>query len=95
MAAGDALSLRARVRGRVQGVGFRWFVQEKAQSLGLSGWVRNLGDGSVELEASGPKGGLKSLISALEQGPSSARIEAVEAEWGGPKPASGGFHIRG
>jgi acylphosphatase len=47
------MRLRATVRGRVQGVGFRWFVQENARHLELSGWVRNATDGSVELEVEG------------------------------------------
>lgn len=73
--------LHATVRGRVQGVSFRYFVTEEAQRLGLRGWVRNRWDGSVEVVAEGPRPQLENLLGALQVGPPAARVEEVEAEW--------------
>ena len=72
--------LHVRVTGMVQGVGFRWFVRERARRLGISGWVRNLADGSVEVAAAGDPGGLRTLRDELAQGPSGARVDAVVDE---------------
>jgi len=57
------------VRGRVQGVGFRWFVEREAHTLGIAGWVRNNADGSVEVLAMGTRDQLAGLRSRLQQGP--------------------------
>ena len=67
------------IRGRVQGVGFRWFVREEGRRLGVSGWVRNRGDGAVELEAVGEERALQTLERAVRSGPAGAVVEAVEA----------------
>jgi acylphosphatase len=67
-----------RVRGRVQGVGFRWFVEREAATLGIAGWVRNRADGSVEVLAQGTREQLFSLRSKLQQGPRAARVDDVE-----------------
>lgn len=72
--------LHVAVRGRVQGVGFRWFVRERARSLGLAGWVRNDLDGSVEVFAVGPKVAVATLRRLLEDGPPNACVDAVEEE---------------
>ena len=72
------------VRGRVQGVGFRAFVLRRAQALGISGWVRNRADGSVELEAEGEAAALDGLEEAVTRGPPGARVTAVERA---PRPA--------
>ena len=69
--------LEAVVSGRVQGVGFRWFVQRQASLLGLTGGVRNLSDGSVEVVAEGPPAGLADLLIDLKAGPSGAHITGV------------------
>ena len=69
--------IHVRVTGVVQGVGFRWFVRERARRLGLSGWVRNLPDGSVEVVASGENGQVDLLRAELESGPSGASVEAL------------------
>ena len=69
--------LRVRVEGRVQGVGFRWFVRERARRLGLSGWVRNLPDGSVEVAASGDSQEVQMLREALAKGPPGANVRAL------------------
>lgn len=66
------------VRGMVQGVGFRFFVQHKARTLGLAGWVRNLPDGGVEVYATGPAARLSDLAAALHIGPSMAQVRGVE-----------------
>ncbi len=70
--------LHAVVRGRVQGVGFRWFVRERARRLGIRGWVRNRGDGSVEVEAAGDPASLEELRTLLGEGPSGAQVSAVD-----------------
>jgi len=80
--------LQAIVRGDVQGVGFRYFVQRKAQQLGLSGWVRNNDDGTVELVAEGSRQQLEQLKRALEEGPRLARVDRVETRW---SSAAGGL----
>lgn len=66
------------VRGRVQGVGFRWFVWREAERLGLSGIARNLPDGSVEVVAAGTEAAIAELERSLAQGPAAARVERVE-----------------
>ncbi|MFH1965909.1 MAG: acylphosphatase [Acidobacteriota bacterium] len=62
------------IKGKVQGVGFRYFVVKEAQNLGLSGWVRNLPDGSVEARAEGQAESLEIFESSLKQGPSWSRV---------------------
>lgn len=66
------------VQGRVQGVGFRYWTVGRARKLGLVGWVRNRGDGSVELLAAGTQDSLDSLAAALWQGPPAAAVKKVE-----------------
>jgi len=66
------------VRGRVQGVGFRYFVQRKAVELGLDGWTRNLDDGTVEVYAAGPLERLSDLAAALHVGPRMAEVRGVD-----------------
>ena len=75
------------VRGRVQGVGFRWFVRERARALGLAGWVRNRDDGSVEVLAEGDEPSLRQLRSLLRTGPSGAKVSEVEDQQGEPEAA--------
>ena len=70
--------LHVVVRGRVQGVGFRWFVRERARRLGLAGWVRNLGDGAVEVLAHGPPEPLDRLRQDLLTGPSGAKVSGLD-----------------
>lgn len=69
-----------RVHGRVHGVGFRWWTRRTASRLGLSGSVRNLPDGTVEVRARGTGEALRELASLLQRGPSSARVRRVERE---------------
>jgi acylphosphatase len=76
--------LRALVRGRVQGVGFRASVEHEGARLSLAGWVRNLSDGGVEVEAEGDRSDLERLLGFLKQGPRGARVDSVIAEWLAP-----------
>jgi acylphosphatase len=72
------MSLRRWViRGRVQGVGFRWFVMREAERLKLGGYVQNLPDGSVEVVSRGPEMALEVLEAHLKRGPSHARVDDV------------------
>jgi acylphosphatase len=77
----NKVRLHVIIEGDVQGVGYRNFVTENARSLGLTGWVRNRFDGSVEVLAEGPRSYLDVLIDALRQGPRSARVSEVRTEW--------------
>jgi acylphosphatase len=70
------------IRGRVQGVGYRYWVEQQATALGLEGWVRNRRDGSVEALFAGPAEVVADLISRCRRGPSSARVDAVQEEPG-------------
>lgn len=69
---------RYTIRGRVQGVGFRYFVQAAAQELGIGGWVRNNPDGAVEILAAGTNEQLSALHAKLRSGPRAARVDAVD-----------------
>jgi acylphosphatase len=66
-----------RVAGRVQGVGFRWFIREEARRLDVAGWVRNLPTGEVEILAEGPHAALDELARRIAEGPPGARVEVV------------------
>lgn len=70
-------SIHLEVRGRVQGVGFRWYVVDTARELRLSGWVKNRSDGNVELAAGGERDSLAKLEAAVRAGPPGARVEEV------------------
>jgi acylphosphatase len=82
----DDVRLHAIVRGSVQGVGFRYFVLERVTGAGLRGWVRNRGDGGVEVVAEGPRPVLERLLGELRRGPRSATVGQVEVDW---QPARG------
>ena len=66
------------VKGRVQGVGFRWFAAETARACGVTGWVRNRVDGTVEAEAQGTPAAVTGFVSALKKGPRFASVEEIE-----------------
>lgn len=89
-----AIRVRALVAGRVQGVGYRFATQLRARELGLAGWVRNLPDGRVELEAEGSQSAVEVLLDWAARGPAGASVVRLERE---PVPVSGGagFEIRG
>ncbi len=76
------------VRGRVQGVGYRYFVIRVASEAGLTGWVSNERDGTVRCVAEGPRQSLEALLGALRDGPRGARVETVSETW---LPATGSF----
>lgn len=85
----DVAAIRVIVRGRVQGVGFRDYVEARARALRLAGYARNLPDGrSVEVIAEGPRESLEQLIEHLRDGPRMSRIDAVDVEW---REATGSF----
>jgi len=86
--------LHAVVAGRVQGVGFRASVQEQARRLDLAGWVRNLFDGRVELEAEGPRPVLERLLIFLREGPGLAHVDHVDVEWFAPSGLPRPFQVR-
>ena len=72
------LSRKYLVRGRVQGVGYRWFVEREASALGIAGWVRNREDSTVELLAAGDAEKLEVLKARLQEGPRASRVDVVE-----------------
>ncbi len=86
--------LDALVRGRVQGVGYRYFVLEEASRLGVGGWVANEPDGSVRCIAEGPRAQLETLLGLLREGPRGAWVDDVEATWGPPSGNLHGFTVR-
>ena len=88
------LSLRLEVRGRVQGVGYRYFCQRTARKLGVAGSVENKYDGSVEVYVSGPESAVREFVAALEEGPRLAVVERVTRYELEQAPQFEGFDIR-
>jgi acylphosphatase len=82
------------ISGRVQGVGFRFFVQRRAHQVGVAGFVRNLPDGRVEATAEGPVRAVQELIDAVRTGPPGAVVTSVELTWEAPHDESR-YVIRG
>jgi acylphosphatase len=78
----ELASLQATVRGHVQGVFYRAFVESRALELRLTGYVRNLPDNRVEIVAEGEKINLKKLAALLKKGPPASRVEGIEITWG-------------
>jgi acylphosphatase len=87
------VSLHVIVHGRVQGVGFRYFVVQRARALGLSGTARNLADGTVEVYAEGERAALAELERDLRRGPQAADVTRVEARYGPAQGNTDGFHV--
>ena len=83
------------VIGRVQGVGFRWFVEREARNLGVHGWVRNRADGTVEVVAAGTNEQLNALYNKLREGPRASRVDDVEVEETAPLSDLKTFRIEG
>jgi acylphosphatase len=90
-----ALAHRFLVRGRVQGVGFRWFVEREAHILKIAGWVRNNPDSTVEVLGQGTREQLAGLHSRLREGPRAARVDEVEVKEADPIPGLTSFQIQG
>jgi acylphosphatase len=86
--------LRATVRGRVQGVGFRAATAAEARRLGVTGFVRNRFDGSVEVVAEGPDGDVDALLAWLRKGPSLAHVTGVDPEWLAPAGDGVSFEVK-
>jgi acylphosphatase len=78
----DEIALRLEIRGRVQGVGYRWSMVEEARRLGIRGWVRNRRDGTVEAMVIGPPETLDRIVGWARRGPRSSRVEAVDVSAG-------------
>lgn len=81
---------RVTIRGRVQGVGYRDWMQRAAERLGVRGWVRNRRDGSVEALVAGEAAAVRALLAACRRGPALARVDEV-AEAAGEAPEEAGF----
>ena len=86
--------LRIRVNGVVQGVGFRYYVVRRARDYGVSGWVRNRPDGSVEIEAVGAAGQLNGFVEDVKVGPPGAHVTGVVVDRLSDEPVYSGFEIR-
>ena len=82
------------VSGRVQGVGFRAFVQYYGTSLKLGGWVRNVGYDQVETVAEGPRSDLERFIQLVKEGPTASHVETAEIDWETPTGAFFRFDVR-
>ena len=87
------IARRVRVTGRVQGVFYRVWTQGQARELGISGWVRNCPDGSVEAHIGGAEKSVDRMIERMRSGPANARVEEVEVEDASPEPR-GRFELR-
>jgi len=85
---------RYRIMGRVQGVGFRYFVWREAETLGIDGWVRNCADGTVEALAQGSSHDLDRFQNRLEEGPRWSRVTSVAATDEADEEVPSGFEIR-
>lgn len=90
----ERVRLDVTVLGRVQGVGFRWFVLDAARRLDLRGWVANDAGGSVRCVAEGPQPALEELLRELATGPLGARVDRVVPRWGPAGGIGGTFEIR-
>ena len=90
----ERAQLRAVVHGEVQGVGFRYWTRRQARELGLTGYVRNRWGGSVEVVAEGQRASLQHLLNLLGQGPRSAWVRQVSAEWRVPTGRFRSFRVR-
>jgi acylphosphatase len=89
----DLTTLRLRIEGFVQAVGFRYFTMEEARKLGLDGWVRNRSDGTVEVLVSGANASVETFVGVCMRGPPGSRVNNVEMHNAEP-PTEKGFHRR-
>ena len=87
------MRLCVRIKGRVQGVGYRYFVKEAARKMSVTGWVRNLPGGDVEAEAQGDEKTLKQFVKELKEGHSWARVDSIQSEKLPEKPGESAFEV--
>lgn len=90
----DEIAYHVRVTGRVQGVAYRAWTEGQAGELGVRGWVRNRGDGSVEALVAGPEEAVEAMVTAMGEGPGAARVTDVWTEPADPAAVPAGFAIR-
>ena len=93
MSDADLTTLRLRIEGSVQGVGYRFFAVDEARKLGLDGWIRNRSDGSVEALVSGPTKQVEGFVTVCMRGPSGARVTNVDMH-AAEAPRERGFRSR-
>ncbi len=93
----DMKKVRAhlRISGRVQGVSFRYYIQDIAQSLRIKGWIKNCWDGKVEVLMEGEEDKIKELIDCCYRGPRSAVVEKIDVKWEKYRGEFNSFSIRG
>jgi acylphosphatase len=91
---GSLVRLSAVVHGRVQGVSFRYYARQRATELGLTGSVRNLWDGSVEVIAEGPRRDVEEMLAFLRVGPRAAFVTGVDVAWSAPRGDMESFEVR-
>jgi acylphosphatase len=90
----DRIRVHLKIEGRVQGVYFRASTVAQAQTFGVTGWVMNSPDGSVEVVAEGPRANIEGLIEWCRHGPAGARVSHVKVDWEQPQDSFVGFGIR-
>jgi len=90
----EITSLKLRIEGAVQGVGYRAFAAAEARKLGLSGWVRNRSDETVEALVCGPTPDVEAFVAACARGPASARVTHIDLNKAEPPAAAAGFEVR-
>ena len=89
----DTLTVNMKITGKVQGVGFRYFVLRQAQKLGINGWVSNKSNGDVEALAQGEKADLEQFIAKVKEGTTFSRVDNVNLEWMNKDEQYFGFEI--
>jgi acylphosphatase len=90
----ERIRVAVRVRGMVQGVGFRYFTHRTARSLDLTGWVKNLPDGTVAAVFEGPRSDVEAAVEALRRGPAGSRVERMEVDRQVYRGEFEGFEVR-
>lgn len=86
-------AVRVKLAGKVQRVGFRWFVLREAEAAGVAGWVRNSPDGTVDVEAQGEDGSVEHFVQSLRRGPAHADVRSADIADVPPIPSRRGFRI--
>ena len=94
MSSSEIVRAHIKVRGRVQGVGFRAYVQQAGAQIGVTGWVRNVGWNEVEAVAEGPKAKIELFVEAVKRGPSVSRVDESEVDWETPSGEFRSFEMR-